>query len=68
MPTRSRLPDGLKLAERILEEGLASFIEKGRAAGQSWDTLAKELYIRTEREVDVNGVTLSAWAERLRAA
>jgi len=54
-----------RLADHLLEEGLETFIAEARAANRSWDWIARELYLRTDRQVTANGVTVAAWAERI---
>lgn len=51
-----------RLADNLLEEGLAEFIATRRSDKKSWDTIAKELWVATGYEIDVTGVTVQNWA------
>ena len=51
-----------RLADNLLGGTLAEFIDSRRDAGKSWDTIAKELWVATDHEIDVTGVTVTAWA------
>ncbi len=54
-----------RLADNLLEGGLADFIVARRADGKSWDTIAKELWVATDYEIDVTGVTVQKWDAHL---
>jgi hypothetical protein len=62
---QQQLPAQLRLADRILEGGLAGYIREQRSAERSWDWMARDLWVRTEREIDINGQTIKRWAELL---
>lgn len=50
-----------RLADNLLDGGLAAFIGDRRADGKSWDSIAKELWAATNHEIDVTGVTVQKW-------
>lgn len=54
-------PPLFRLADLLLDGGLVDFLREQRAADVSWDTIAKELWARTDRQVDVSGPTVQAW-------
>lgn len=49
-----------RLAQQLLGEDLLSFITS-RKASMSWDRVARELWLATDREIDVTGVTVQKW-------
>ena len=51
-----------RLADVLLPDGLGAFVTSLRADGKSWDSIAKALYVATNHEIDVTGVTVQAWA------
>ena len=63
------LPPLAQLADHLLEpEGLAPFIAKHRSEGRSWDWIARELWVTTDRRIDTSGVTVAVWYEKATAA
>lgn len=51
------------LAHQLLGQDPAEFINEHRTRGLSWDRIAKEIWVATNRRVDINGVTVKAWTE-----
>lgn len=51
------------LAEEILRQDPVEFIKAHRDRGLSWDSIAKEMWLATNRRVDINGVTVKAWTD-----
>jgi len=57
-------PPLFRLADLLLDGGLGEFLRAQRREDASWDTIAKELWLLTDRQVDVSGPTVQAWFER----
>jgi len=51
------------MADRMAEGNLAARITALRAAGDSWETIARVLY--DESGIEVTGQTLRAWGQML---
>ena len=64
-PTQA--PALARLADHLLDGQLAAFIRDSRSQKppKSWDWIARELYIRTEHQVDATGPTVQSWVDRL---
>lgn len=60
-------PPLFRLADLLLEGGLAEFLTGRRAGGDSWDTIAKKLWLETGQQVDVSGPTVQGWLDRIEA-
>lgn len=56
------------LAGEILGQDANDYIADLRSQGKSWDRIAKELWLATDRRIDVNGVTVKSWTENGNAA
>lgn len=56
-----------RLADVLLPDGLGAFITAQRDEGKSWDSIAKALYVATNHEIDVTGVTVQTWAADIEA-
>lgn len=54
-----------RLADHLLKGELATRIEKWRLEGLSWDAIARELMVATNRQIEVTGVTAQTWARQL---
>lgn len=63
----AQIPPLAQLADNLLEGRLAAFLVERRSAGESWDTIAKRLWAATDERIDVNGVTVQGWFDRLDA-
>jgi hypothetical protein len=58
-------PPLLRLADLALDGQLADVVRAHRTAGKSWEWIARDLWARTNGEVDVSGQTVRAWAAHL---
>ena len=45
----------------VLGRPLADYVEEKRADGQSWRTISRDLYVDTDRQVDIAYETLRTW-------
>lgn len=52
----------LLLTGEILGQDARDYIADLRKQGKSWDRIAKEIWVDTDRRVDVSGVTVQSWA------
>ena len=60
------LPARAQLADQFLTEGLPAFLAAQRdEESKGWDSISHELSSRTDRRIEVTGVTIQAWAEQL---
>lgn len=50
-----------RLADHLLEEGIAAFVGDRRAAGRSWRLITRDVYEATDHQVDVTYETLRSW-------
>lgn len=58
-----------RLADRILDGELESFVVSRRTSGKSWRVIARDLYNATDGEIDVTYETVRGWfAELAKAA
>jgi len=55
-------------ADLLLDGKFAEFLIERREDGDSWDTIAKKLWVLTDQKVDVSGPTLQRWFDRVGAA
>lgn len=63
----SDLPRMAQLVDHLVPGGLEAFIAKYRPPNpkKSWDWIARELYLATDKKVDTTGVSVAAWWERM---
>ncbi len=54
-----------QLADHLLDGALEANLRTWRAAGLSWDTIAKELWAATDKKVSITGPGLQIWAKQL---
>lgn len=59
------LPVTARLADNLLDGHLHDLIAAERQGGTSWDRIAREIWLRTDREIDVTGLTVQTWARKL---
>ncbi len=59
-PTASLTPTH-QLADLLLDEGLREFVFSRRRAGVAWRKVARDLYERTDKRIDVAHETLRNW-------
>jgi hypothetical protein len=52
-----------RLAQQLLSDDLRTFIVSRKAEGRSWQHIARDLWLATNHEIDVTGVTVQKWAE-----
>jgi hypothetical protein len=64
-PVPEILSDRLRLADNLLPNGVRDYLLKHRQDGRSWDWIARELYVDTNREIQVTSVTVQNWARVL---
>lgn len=62
------LPLKAKYADVLLKGELASFLAEQRKAGNSFDAIARDLYIKTDGQVVVTGPTVTAWWNQIKEA
>ncbi|MGE3835980.1 MAG: hypothetical protein AB7H43_14530 [Acidimicrobiia bacterium] len=52
-----------RLADNLFEGRLAAWLAERRAAGDSWDLIAKKLWVETDQQIDISTQTLATtWA------
>jgi len=60
------MSDKRKLTDTLLGGQLDDLILTGRRDGKSWELIAREIWLRTERAISITGQTVANWAADLK--
>jgi len=50
-----------RFADHLLRGKLDEVVTEQRAGGRSWETIARELYVKTTGQINLSGRTLRNW-------
>jgi hypothetical protein len=62
------MSDKRRLADSLLEGNLQNLISDSRRRGMSWELIAREIWIRTDRVINVTGQTVNTGAAQFSEA